>query len=110
MIKKKLNYIDTNGNNATDRFYYISEDPTPEQIQENITISNCPNCGAPVDIRAEKCPYCDTPYEFIRGMRRRTAGVHDDTILQQCKDLLLCGAISINDMRELCGLPKIFKE
>lgn len=24
--------------------------------------TNCPNCGAPVDIPAEKCAYCDTPY------------------------------------------------
>ena len=24
--------------------------------------TNCPNCGAPVDIHAEKCAYCDTPY------------------------------------------------
>ena len=24
--------------------------------------TNCPNCGAPVDILAEKCAYCDTPY------------------------------------------------
>lgn len=27
MIKKTLNYIDVNGNNATDEFYFISEDP-----------------------------------------------------------------------------------
>ncbi len=25
---------------------------------------NCPNCGAPIDIHAEKCAYCDTPYVF----------------------------------------------
>ena len=24
--------------------------------------TNCPNCGAPIDIHAEKCAYCDTPY------------------------------------------------
>ena len=26
---------------------------------------NCPNCGAPIDIHAEKCAYCDTPYTYI---------------------------------------------
>ena len=24
--------------------------------------TNCPNCGAPIDIHAEKCEYCDTPW------------------------------------------------
>ncbi len=26
--------------------------------------TNCPNCGAQIDIHAEKCAYCDTPYMF----------------------------------------------
>lgn len=28
------------------------------------TYTNCPNCGAEVDIHAEKCAYCDTPYNW----------------------------------------------
>lgn len=24
--------------------------------------TNCPNCGAPIDTRSCKCPYCETPY------------------------------------------------
>lgn len=23
---------------------------------------NCPNCGAPIDLTKDKCPYCETPY------------------------------------------------
>lgn len=74
-----------------------------------INRTHCESCGVPVDIRAEKCQYCDTPYEFIRG-RRRNAEVYDDIMPKKYKDLLSCGAISINEMRELCGLPKIFEE
>lgn len=25
-------------------------------------MTNCPNCGAPVELKASKCPYCETPY------------------------------------------------
>lgn len=69
MIKKTLNYVDVDGNVVSDQFYFISEDPTPDQIRENVTVTNCPNCGAPIDIYTAKCPYCDTPYKFIRGKR-----------------------------------------
>lgn len=27
-------------------------------------VKNCVNCGAPVDKKLDKCPYCDTPYEY----------------------------------------------
>ena len=27
-------------------------------------LKNCVNCGAPVDKKLDKCPYCDTPYEY----------------------------------------------
>lgn len=25
-------------------------------------MTNCPNCGAPVELQVSKCPYCETPY------------------------------------------------
>ena len=25
-------------------------------------MTNCHNCGAPIDTELDKCPYCDTPY------------------------------------------------
>lgn len=27
-------------------------------------MTNCKNCGAPIDIYADKCPWCDSPYEI----------------------------------------------
>lgn len=113
MFEKPLNYTDSNGNTITAEHYFISNDPKPTIDISNDSMmtfqTHCKSCGAPVDLNADKCPYCDTPYEFIRG-RRRNAGVYDDAMPQKYKDLLSCGAISINEMRELCGLPKIFEE
>lgn len=28
-------------------------------------VTNCPNCGAPVNRMRHKCEYCDTPYEDV---------------------------------------------
>lgn len=39
---------------------YAEDITTRPTIKSKTT--NCPNCGAPVDIHAEKCAYCDTPY------------------------------------------------
>ena len=27
-------------------------------------ITNCVNCGAPIDRKLDKCPYCGTPYDY----------------------------------------------
>lgn len=27
-------------------------------------VTNCVNCGAVIDRKLDKCPYCDTPYEY----------------------------------------------
>lgn len=27
-------------------------------------MTNCKNCGAPIDIYAERCPWCGSPYEM----------------------------------------------
>lgn len=39
---------------------YTAQVFTKSTIEPKST--NCPNCGAPIDIHAEKCAYCDTPY------------------------------------------------
>lgn len=32
-------------------------------------MTNCKNCGAPIDIYTDKCPWCGTPYEALSGSR-----------------------------------------
>ena len=46
--------------------------------------TNCPNCGAVIDIHADKCAYCDTPYTF--------AMANDDTntVKLYADNALLC--------------------
>lgn len=29
-------------------------------------MTNCINCGAPIDLHRETCPYCDSPYIHIK--------------------------------------------
>lgn len=41
---------------------YASESVINTDTKTKPNTTNCPNCGAPVDIHAEKCAYCDTPY------------------------------------------------
>ena len=50
-------------------------------------MTNCRNCGAPIDIYAKKCPYCETPYEASGGsetaekVRREMAHSLDSIVL-----------------------------
>lgn len=39
-------------------------------------MTNCVNCGAPIDLHRETCPYCDSPYIHIE--RRHTCGAEID--------------------------------
>jgi hypothetical protein len=36
-------------------------------------MTNCPNCGAPVDLTAKSCPYCGTPYPRPRKTAQAVA-------------------------------------
>lgn len=42
-------------------------EPIPE-LRSSIP-TNCPNCAAPIDIHAEQCAYCDTPYTYLSRPR-----------------------------------------
>jgi hypothetical protein len=73
-----------------------------------MNLTNCQNCGAPVDLTADKCPYCDTPYPRPRKTKTAQAeAVHieiDGRALAKCvKD----GIFSQNEARRLMGLPQI---
>lgn len=45
----------------------LKEHPTKskQKIKHKYNETNCKNCGAPINMYAEKCEYCDTPY--LRG-------------------------------------------
>lgn len=68
--------------------------------------TNCPNCGAPIDIGKSKCPYCDTPYhEKQEGVTINYDCAHIN--LDVINVLISSGAISPNEARKLAGLPPI---
>ena len=81
MIENKLNYANDDGDIVTVERYFIGGDPKPTIDISNEPVrsfqTHCPCCGAPVDLDADKCPYCDVPYEFRRGKRAEVA-VYDD--------------------------------
>lgn len=65
--------------------------------------TNCPNCGAPIQLYADKCPYCDTPYRIsIRAELYQT-----EIDIAKITRLLEMGLITQNEARERLGLPTI---
>ena len=66
-------------------------------------MTNCKNCGAPIEIGAERCPYCGTPYSSAR--RFGIAG--EGSIRGYLDKCLMSGVFSINDYRCLCGLEPV---
>lgn len=88
--------------------------------------TNCPNCGAPVDIHSAACPYCKTPYCII-GVDLSDA--EDMTVLyadnapiavaawkereqpsiEAVTTTFGSSALTANECRCLCGLDRIIK-
>lgn len=66
-------------------------------------MTNCKNCGAPIEIGADKCPYCGTPYSNTRSFGVAGEGFKG-RYLGKC---LMSGVFSINEYRQLCGLEPI---
>ena len=52
---------------------------------------NCPNCGAPEDLRVDRCPYCGTPYPREKGIN----------------DAVLYAILYANDKQVITEPPKI---
>ena len=66
----------------------------------------CPNCGAPIDLTKDKCPYCETPYhEKQEGITINYDYAHIN--LDVINVLFRSGAISLNEARKFAGLPPI---
>ena len=63
-------------------------------------LTNCPNCGAPVDLDERACPYCETPYTQgpAVGILERMAEV---------QRYMAAGVMTQNEARALLGLPSV---
>lgn len=83
-------------------------------------MTNCKNCGAPIDISADRCPYCGTWYfdasvKTLEQLRReamdmvekeRMYEINSD-ILRAMKRYYECGVLTPNELREGYGLERI---
>lgn len=63
-------------------------------------VTNCPNCGAPIDLTVDKCAYCGTYYEKI---------VESDIINthEAVDKIIAMGCMTVNEARKLMGLEVI---
>lgn len=63
-------------------------------------MNNCPNCGAPIDITADKCAYCGTYY-------KKFPKVEKSKYTQACCELIRMGCMTVNEARKFMGLEVI---
>lgn len=66
-------------------------------------LTNCPNCGAPVDLAETCCPYCDTPY--IQKVDAYTPMEDKLAIMNELNRTMVAGIMTPNEARALLGLP-----
>lgn len=75
---------------------------------------NCPNCGAPIDLTKDKCPYCETPYQHSRlnysGPRSIPAKPIDMNDVNTTISLFGMGLISANEARRRLRMSPIEKK
>jgi len=66
VFKKSVTYIDLNGVEKTEDFFFGIDlaEVEFEDKPKDIRALNCPNCGAP--ITDEKCQYCGTKFNYVR--------------------------------------------
>lgn len=67
--------------------------------------TNCPNCGAPVDLAESCCPYCDTPY--ISKVDAYTPMEDKLAIIEELNRKMAAGILTGNEARALLGLPPV---
>ena len=68
--------------------------PLSKSLDNDIQ-TNCPNCGAPVNYKADKCEYCGTPYQHCI-----------DRMLKEKEVLVL----KINSLRDQEKLKELYSE
>ena len=74
-------------------------------------MTNCPNCGAPVDLKENKCPYCGTPYDIPKNkesyLEHTFVAPNEDCIdkmLQRIANLQTSRSIQGNIERYCCQI------
>ena len=77
-----------------------------------MNITNCPNCGAPIDYEKNKCEYCGTPY-IIKDVEYDYLFCDEKPIIKVprnfeiIKELVSSGYLTYNEKRKLLGLPEV---
>lgn len=69
--------------------------------------TNCKNCGAPVDLAANKCPYCETPYHNAQAAFSELILSADSITLRTVNNGVNYGVITPNEARKILGLPEL---
>lgn len=70
-------------------------------------LTNCPNCGAPVDLAATSCAYCDTPYTWRAAAAPAPADGLDACQVEKITRALAAGIMTQNQARAMLGLPPV---
>ena len=70
-----------------------------------IDLTNCPNCGAPVDLTVKACPYCDTPYPAQAVAIGEPYTLHIDGA--KLAALVADGIMTPNEARRRLGLRQV---
>lgn len=65
--------------------------------------THCQSCGAPIELHAEKCAYCGTPY--LSGHTSPGFGCSAQEFTQSVTDLL--GVMTPNEVRKVLGLEEV---
>lgn len=68
--------------------------------------TNCRNCGAPVDLTGDRCPYCGTPYPRPKRMDQAVA-VEINLDTEVLARSVGRGIIAPNEARRRMGLREI---
>ena len=63
IIRVVNNKIKSKRETNTFKFKHLSTNGT---INGGINIIKCPNCGSSIDVREQKCSYCDTPHNYFQ--------------------------------------------
>ena len=71
--------------------------------------TNCRNCGAPVDLTGDRCPYCGTPYPRPKRMDQAVAVAVPEINLdaEVLARAVGRGIITPNEARRRMGLREI---